>query len=230
VFQSNKLVLPWGICNSSDESIFYVSAAGANQIWKVDISSSIGEKYAGSGVEAMRNIAPPLSLKAAAFAQPSGLCFVEKTKHVFIADSESSSVRGIDIESSRCFTLVGGDSSNRFNLTAFGDSDGNHFEAKLQHPLAVTWSNHHEILYVADTYNHKVKILNQTDDGMWTCRTLVGSGKKGNRDCAFSEATFNHPSCVVEISRYRLLVCDSFSHSIRDIDLEAKIVSTLELN
>ena len=116
------------------------------------------------------------------------------------------------------------------HLTAFGDSDGNHFEAKLQHPLAVTWSNHHEILYVADTYNHKVKILNQTDDGMWTCRTLVGSGKKGNRDCAFSEATFNHPSCVVEISRYRLLVCDSFSHSIRDIDLEAKIVSTLELN
>lgn len=45
------------------------------------------------------------------------------------------------------------------NLFAFGDMDGKGVDAKLQHPLGVAWASEQNLLYVADSYNHKV-----TDD------------------------------------------------------------------
>ena len=42
------------------------------------------------------------------------------------------------------------------NLFAFGDVDGKGVDAKLQHPLGVAWAPKQSLLYVADSYNHKV--------------------------------------------------------------------------
>lgn len=42
------------------------------------------------------------------------------------------------------------------NLFAFGDLDGKGVDAKLQHPLGVAWAPKQSLLYVADSYNHKV--------------------------------------------------------------------------
>lgn len=42
------------------------------------------------------------------------------------------------------------------NLFAYGDIDGKGREVKLQHPLAVAWDHKRNLLYVADSYNHKV--------------------------------------------------------------------------
>lgn len=42
------------------------------------------------------------------------------------------------------------------NLFAFGDVDGKGVDAKLQHPLGVAWAPGQSLLYVADSYNHKV--------------------------------------------------------------------------
>lgn len=43
------------------------------------------------------------------------------------------------------------------NLFAFGDRDGVAYDVKLQHALGVTWHNEEKMLYVADSYNHKLK-------------------------------------------------------------------------
>lgn len=47
-------------------------------------------------------------------------------------------------------------SSLNQNLFAFGDVDGKGVDAKLQHPLGVAWAPQQRLLYVADSYNHKV--------------------------------------------------------------------------
>lgn len=44
------------------------------------------------------------------------------------------------------------------NLFAFGDVDGVGIDARLQHPLGVTWDKKRNLLYVADSYNHKVSL------------------------------------------------------------------------
>lgn len=46
--------------------------------------------------------------------------------------------------------------SSKQNLFAFGDVDGKGVDAKLQHPLGVAWASEQNLLYVADSYNHKV--------------------------------------------------------------------------
>ena len=63
---------------------------------------------AGSGVEGNRNNAYP---HQAAFAQPSGLSLspVGCLGRLFVADSESSSVRQISLKNGRVTNLVGGD-------------------------------------------------------------------------------------------------------------------------
>lgn len=48
--------------------------------------------------------------------------------------------------------------SKKKNLFAFGDVDGVGINARLQHPLGVTWDQKRNLLYVADSYNHKVSL------------------------------------------------------------------------
>lgn len=57
-------------------------------------------------------------------------------------------------------SIVQYDSCNSFaqNLFAFGDEDGVGIDAKLQHPLGVAWNPEEKRLYVADSYNHKVRL------------------------------------------------------------------------
>lgn len=43
-------------------------------------------------------------------------------------------------------------------------------EAKLQHPLDVAWAPDQGLLYVADSYNHKVRF---SDVVMFTCPKIV---------------------------------------------------------
>lgn len=56
--------------------------------------------------------------------------------------------------------LVGGDPSNYRNLFAFGDKDGVAEQARLQHPIGVHYVSENQTLYVADSYNHKIKTIN----------------------------------------------------------------------
>jgi hypothetical protein len=63
------------------------------------------------------------------------------------------------------------------NLFGFGDRDGKRFDTKLQHPLSVAWCSRDKTLYVADSYNHKLKAVDVQSN---ECTTILGSGKSGN--------------------------------------------------
>lgn len=52
------------------------------------------------------------------------------------------------------------------DLFAFGDTDGKGREVRLQHPLGVAWSEKDRVLYVADSYNHKVC---EWEGDVWGC-------------------------------------------------------------
>lgn len=140
---------PWDVLKMGD--MLYIAMAGPHQIWKLDLASKKVDVFAGSGAEARRDG----SLQEAAFAQPSGLA--SDGKSLFVADSETSTIRAIHFESGQVTTLAGGD------LFDFGDKDGRGDMARLQHPLGLDF--HEGALYLTDTYNSKIKRLNpQTGD------------------------------------------------------------------
>jgi len=138
-----------------------------------------------------------------------------------VADSESSSVRMVDVGSGGTKALVGAD-RDPTNLFAFGDQDGKGVDVKLQHPLGVAWNPHWQMLYMADSYNHKIKVI---DPSKKTCETFLGTGKPGLSSGGDS-VQFDEPGglCVSPDGQF-LYVADTNNHAIRVIDLKTKTVS-----
>lgn len=168
---------PWDAVYDEESNRLYIAMAGCHQIWVMILSKEgdvvHGVQYppftclcfAGDGSEEKRNNRFPLK---AAFAQPSGVCLIlggENSQKLFIADSESSSIRVVDLGcgSGAVSTHVGGGLDPR-DLFAFGDADGIGSKVRLQHPMGVCSSEQEnrlfsDVIYIADTFNHKVNFL-----------------------------------------------------------------------
>ncbi|KAH8400554.1 hypothetical protein KR222_006665, partial [Zaprionus bogoriensis] len=213
--------------NVPEKTIVLIAMAGTHQIWGYFPEGIIWWKFRkfeprccvsliGNGLEENRNNSYPQN---AAFAQPSGLAM--STDFLFIADSESSSIRKASMVDGKVMPVVGGD-RNPLNLFAFGDEDGKLYNAKLQHPLGVAYNHINRKVYVADTYNHKIKAI---DIDTNTISTLTIRNQEGN------VVSFREPSglCVNE-SGNSLLVSDTNNHTIYSVDLESCTARRFPLN
>lgn len=96
----------------------------------------------------------------------------------------------------------------------------------MQHPLGIeaTAEGGAPLVFVADTYNHKLKRL---DPAARRVETLTG-GESGHEDGDLSGARFWEPSGLSLAGR-RLYVADTNNHAIRVVDLDAGRVRTLEM-
>ncbi|MCY7377591.1 MAG: redoxin domain-containing protein, partial [Pyrinomonadaceae bacterium] len=198
---------PWDL--SLVGETLYIAMAGSHQIWRLDLAKNLIEPYAGTRAEARIDG----SIKEAAFSQPSGI--VSDGKRLWVADSEANIIREIDFAKEAVETLVGGD------LFQFGDKDGEGDDVLLQHPLGVALYDGK--ILIADTYNHKIKIL---DAEKQTVETFLGTGKSGQSDGA--KATFYEPGGL-SIADGKLFIADTNNQAIRVADLKTKIVSTLKI-
>ena len=77
------------------------------------------------------------------------------------------------------------------------------------------------MLYVADSYNHKIKTL---DPKTATVKTFAGDGKKGLADG--SKARFHEPNGLAGWGD-KLFIADTNNHAIRVVDLKSGAVTTL---
>lgn len=134
--------------------------AGTHQIWALNLKSNRAFNFSGSGKEG--NLNHKTDIKQCEWAQPSGLSIgLISQNHIelYVADSESSTIRSINMKTlTSARSLVGGD-VNPKNLHSYGDKDGVSTEAKLQHPLGVHFIPEKNVILVTDTYNHKIKVV-----------------------------------------------------------------------
>jgi sugar lactone lactonase YvrE len=176
----------------------------------IDLTRQLAFPYAGTGREA--RVDGPVD--EAAFAQPSGLALVDST--LFVADSESNIIRAIALPpDNRVRTLAGGD------LFEWGDRDGRGDTARFQHPLALTAAR--GVLFVADTYNHRLRTVNPLTGDV---RTFAGGGQEGMDDGEAAAATFYEPGGISSASD-ALYVADTNNHAIRRVALSSGRVETL---
>ena len=188
----------------------YIAMAGPHQIWKVDLARQEVSTFAGSGREA-RLDGPRAE---AGFAQPSALESDGQT--LFVSDAESNIIRAIDLAANgEVKTLVGGD------LFDFGDKDGRGNDVRLQHPLGLARWNRK--LLIADTYNHKIKVL---DPIARTVSSFAGTGKPGQADGV--APSFYEPGGLA-VASDKLYVADTNNHAIRVVDLKTKQTKTLAM-
>ncbi|WP_338392091.1 thioredoxin-like domain-containing protein [Fulvitalea axinellae] len=145
---------PWGLF--ATQANIYVANAGNHQILRYDLKEEKLFRFAGSGREALING----KFKDAAFNQPSGITRLDG--NLYVADTEASAIRELDMTNKTVKTIVGK------GLFEFGDKDGPFKEALLQHVTGIF--AYEGNLYVADTYNNKIKVLDMKSKNV---KTLV---------------------------------------------------------
>ncbi|KAG2406414.1 Protein SUPPRESSOR OF QUENCHING 1 [Vigna angularis] len=215
---------PWDVCFHPFEETIYIAMAGQHQIWEHNLLEATSRAFSGDGYE--RNLNGSSSTNTS-FAQPSGLSLSQDLSKIYIADSESSSIRVVDLKTGGSQLLAGGDPMFADNLFKFGDQDGIGSDVLLQHPLGVMCANDGEI-YIADSYNHKIKKLDPTSKRV---STIAGTGKAGFKDGTAVKAQLSEPAGIVEGNNGRLFIADTNNSLIRYLDLNADETElrTLEL-
>ena len=207
-----RLTSPWDLVYVDGK--LFIAMAGPHQVWVYDPKEKTVGLWAGSGREDI--IDGPRLL--AAMAQPSGIT-TDGKKRLFTADSEVSGIRSIELSpDGGVMTIIGQ------GLFDFGDVDGGRTKARLQHPLGVSW--HNGVLYVADTYNNKIKIVVPEK---YSSETYAGTGKEGHKDGPLLDASFDEPGGLDVAEDGTVYIADTNNNLIRVIDPKGKTVSTLAL-
>ncbi len=219
---ATELSSPWALWATKTE--LFIAMAGCHQIWKMPLDEKEIGPYAGNAREDIIDgpVTPREPFKGgSAFAQPSGLSS-DGTTWLFVADSEGSSVRQVPLKpgTHEVKTVVGSAHLTTGRLFAFGDADGPRTTAKLQHCLEVDYLDGK--VYVADTYNHKIKVV---DVRTGETKTVAGNGKPGSGD---SPAQFHEPAGLAH-AKGKLYVADTNNHLIRTIDIATGKVGTLNI-
>ncbi len=238
-----ELSSPWDLL--AHDGVLYIAMAGPHQIWSMPLDESNIGPFAGNGREDIIDgkLISPVAFREAddrgvaysAFAQPSGLA--TDGQWLFVADSEGSSIRAVPFDpKARVETVIGTSELPGGRLFVFGDRDGTgllkmrdgtgRFRSGmqdttgplLQHPTCVAFAD--DLIYVADTYNNKIKRI---DPKTRKTDTFAGTGKRGLQD---EPAQFDEPAGI-HAAAGKLYVADTNNHRIRVIDIESGAVSTL---
>lgn len=208
-----QLSSPWDLAHSG--GFLFIAMAGLHQIWACHPESGKIGPFAGSGHEGIVDG----SFAEAQFAQPSGISVYGS--FLLVADSESSAVRLLDLRKKTVQTVVGK------GLFEFGSRDGPLAGATLQHPLGVHCAGNK--VYVADTYNHAIRLI---DLDTQEVSTVVGGGAAGkamcraNDDPACDTLGLFEPSDVKQNGN-ALYIADTNNHLVRTLDLDKKVLRTL---
>jgi thiol-disulfide isomerase/thioredoxin len=212
--KSTALNSPWALTHV--DGTLYIAMAGPHQIWSHKLGSSRIQVFSGTGVEDITD--GPHSQSA--FAQTSGM--TTDGEFLYVCDSEGSSIRKVPVDPrGRVTTLVGAhDLPQGRSLFEFGDIDGQAERARLQHPLGIVY--HQGKLFVADTYNHKIKLI---DIATRDCQTWLGDGSKGTR---LDPVRFSEPSGLA-IAGNRLFITDTNNHRVLVAEIDTKEVSVFEV-
>jgi len=132
-------------CMWTQDKIF-VTQSGQHQIWMVDLIRNTARRIAGSGQDGFADG----SAAMAAFSKPNGITLARDG--IYISDANNSAIRHISLTDFSMRTVVG---EGGFE---FGDADGSASTARLQHPSSVHFDSARNVIWIADSYNNKIKL------------------------------------------------------------------------
>ena len=198
---------PWALYVQKGD--LFIAMAGPHQIWRMPLDESTIGPYAGNGLEDIVD-GPLLPTRLyetgyASFAQPSGLA--SDGTWLYVADSEGSSIRAVPFDQKeKVKTVVGTAGLPDARLFTFGDVEGPREKARLQHPLGIVF--HRGRLYVADTYNNKIKAIDPVSGNV---ESLGENGRLPTADGR--PITLNEPAGITAAGN-KLFVADTNNHRI----------------
>lgn len=134
-----------------------------------------------------------------------------------IISTELHSVRQVVLSSATVTTLAG--------TTTAGHLDATGATARFNYPMGVAISSNGLNIYVADSYNHRIRQLVLSSTAV---TTFAGSGSAGSADGVGVLATFDYPYDVcISADGTKLFVADRDNNIIRQIVISTTAVTTI---
>ncbi|MDQ3679788.1 MAG: redoxin domain-containing protein [Actinomycetota bacterium] len=198
VVVADGVASPWDLVADADGSLI-VTEAGRHRLVRVRPGEQRFLVAAGTGQEGMEDGPAPQAL----LAQPSGVARVHEG--IAFADAEGSALRVLE-RAGEVVTLIGQ------GLYDWGREDGPPQRARLQHPLGVAASSDGRRVYVADTFNSRLRT--------WDGRSL--------RTVAVD--ALEEPGGLDVLPDGRLVVADTNHHRVVIVDPDSGQVAPLELD
>jgi hypothetical protein len=228
--RTRRLLHPTDI--GASDAFFYVGCPGSRQIWRIDGGGFVARPVFGSGLNGRRNTretAAAISYATVGAFLSDGLRFSEpmgitgSVGRVFNVDADGCTLRSINLREGYTRTIAGGGKSisegdEGVLLTGNGDSDGVGNRAEMCYPTAATNGESVDDLYVADTLNNKIRVVN-TRDAKASVRTYIGSSSGQSMKMKRQNITLSSPQGLCyDRSRHLLFISNSGANEMIVVD------------
>lgn len=191
---------PCGLAGDGER--IYVSLAGANQVWALDLGSGSLAHVAGSGELGCEDG----NARYARLAHPAGLALNQNS--LYILDSASASLRRLTFNDGELRTLIGGG-----GLFESGNEDGPRERARLRFPTGMVLQTDAPVLWIADAGNDQFRTLRLGGGAVATAQL----GEVLRRPCAVASS----PGAV--------WLADTDNHRVLRLDVGAGAVTAIEV-
>ncbi|KAL0491953.1 NHL repeat-containing protein [Acrasis kona] len=201
---------------------FYISDISTNIIRKVDTTTGIMTIFAGRGVSGYNgdNLAPTNT----SLYNPSKVIVDSINNNVYIVDTMNNIIRVIKSNSNLMYTVAGVYYTG-YTLTYNGDGI-NATTARLSNPNGAALDSVNNLLYIADTYNNRVRVVNLTSG---LIDTYAGTGTAGfSGDGGNAKSAFLSSPTDVEMDTVNnlLFIVDTGNNAIRVVNRSTDIISS----
>jgi sugar lactone lactonase YvrE len=192
----------------------YIADSLNHRIRKVSASSGIITTIAGNGNSGYNGEG---SATSAELNDPAGLA-IDSAGNVYIAEQASHRVRKVT-PGGTISTVAG------IGIGGFGGDGGPATAARLYNPVHIALDRAGN-LYIADTYNHRVRKVSAAT-GVIT--TVAGTGKSGfsGDGASATAAQLDNPTAVAVDAAGNLYISDSFNKRIRRVDANTGVIRTI---
>lgn len=145
--------------------------------------------------------------------------FAPRVATVYVADTGNAVIRRVTLSTGAVELIAGVPGEHGFGDAAVG------IQAKFNRPTGI--AVHAGKLYVADTGNHVIRVIDLTPSGTYPVSLLAGTaGVYGHQDGPRQQAAFAQPVGVsFDMWGHRLLVADRASYTVRSVDVSPGAVA-----
>ena len=210
-----RLASPFGLALDREGNL-YLSDSGNHRVRRIDAVTRTIETVAGTGELGFSVDGGPAI--AAEVVDPRGIA-ADDSGNVVVAEPATSRLRRIDTVTGTIDTVAG---TGAGGLSGDG---GPASEGMLQRPQGVA-ADLSGNLYVADTWNHR---LRRIDHATGVIETLAGGGGRGfsGDGEAAPQAQLHLPAGVAVDSAGNVYVADTWNGRIRRIDAMSGLIETI---
>lgn len=205
---------PFGVAVDAEGNVYVADAGESNRIRKIAFAEGKGARAVTTLAGGAENFADGAGASAA-FNTPSALA-IDANGNLYVADTSNNRIRKVTPEGT-VSTLAGDGTA--------GARDGAAQAAQFNAPVGIAVDARGERVYVADTYNDRIRLITTSDNQV---TTLAGGSAHGYVDGAGGDARFDTPCALVATPEGDLFIADTGNRRLRKLSKDGQ-VSTLNL-